>query len=199
MKSVSGDRIVVTIGPSEQTWAVAECRLDVPARGVRPRPGWQQAWVLALDRPTDLAVERSGVLIRRTTEDLDRVPDQFLVIDERDGDPHVVGPRDGYASIDEAFGEADKVVRSAHPDAVDDVYAKPYVDSTGDDALRVIVVLRDRVDGRPYTHEDLRPIHRTVRDLADDGHRIVYPTFLLRSEVDEVDEADEADGIATPL
>ncbi|MEZ4238224.1 MAG: hypothetical protein R3F59_19155 [Myxococcota bacterium] len=196
------DELSVRLDGGTERWPIAVCRLRVPAEGIRPRPGWERAWVGSLGRRATHAVERGLIYIRRTDDDL------FLVVDGRDDTaPHrIVDSRSGFPSVDEAYRVADallardpelrtlaEAIKREHP-IVEDVGVVPFVDSTGDDALRVVIVLQDRGGGQLYSYEELRPIALSIDAATGDQERLVYTTFRLSSEMG-ADTQDEALGV----
>lgn len=65
---------------------------------------------------------------------------------------------------------------------IERVDATAYTDSTGDDAVRLLLVLRDPVEGGAYPYTALEPMVDTVYDLMAGSGLQVYVRFRLVSE-----------------
>lgn len=66
-----------------------------------------------------------------------------------------------------------------------EIRTEPYVDSAGDDELRILVILEEATTGRDRTWKKLEPIQDAIFHALRNAHepRFPYTRFLKRSEL----------------
>jgi hypothetical protein len=74
-----------------------------------------------------------------------------------------------------------------------DIRVEDYVDTDGEDALRVTVILDEGVEVEKLRAEDISALKRTIRDRVREQGVDLWPYiwFAKQSEIDELEEEDE--------
>ena len=74
-----------------------------------------------------------------------------------------------------------------------DIQVEDYVDTDGEDALRVTVILDENVDVEKFRGEDITALKSAIRNRVREQGVDLWPyiRFAKQSELDEPDEEDE--------
>jgi len=74
-----------------------------------------------------------------------------------------------------------------------DIRVEDYVDTDGEDALRVTVILDEGVEVEKLRAEDISALKRTIRDRVREQGMDLWPYiwFAKQSEIDELEQEDE--------